>query len=279
MTSQLKVGYGFFKWIVFFWAVSNLQKKLNENYPPSPHSQCPLFFTSHRGTLGARLGFADLRNDLGCWGDGQEVHRLTNGGFSACIFIWGRESTPTLSWLSGLEGRRAAKGHQEWHCHSRLRPECGLAFKSCSFLSHQAPPCSAWSVCIVFCPLELDCTAYIAGEDLVVDLRTVNASPCKTNYWGRNSSSSFFTSSSLSFWRLLGGWTLSGCPLRLCIQAPGSAGGPRAESAEGPPGAGRSAGCTPDAAAVCLLSFCHYSSSCSCLYFTPVSQFLIMAFF
>lgn len=45
------------------------------------------------------------------------------------------------------------------------------------------------------CPMALKCIKYIAGSHLVICLRTVNGLPFKTNSWGRNSSSSFFTKS------------------------------------------------------------------------------------
>lgn len=63
------------------------------------------------------------------------------------------------------------------------------------FLSRQASPCSSSSAFLLFCPVALECIKYIAGSHLVICLRTVSASPFKTNSWGRNSSSAFFTKS------------------------------------------------------------------------------------
>lgn len=45
------------------------------------------------------------------------------------------------------------------------------------------------------------------------------------------------------------------------------------------PGPQCSTKCTPEVAAICLLSFCHYSSLYFCLYVILVSQLLIMFFF
>lgn len=133
----------------------------------------------------------------------------------------------------------------------------------------------------LFCSvLELECTSFIAGDGLVVGLRTVNASPCKTNYWGRNSSSSFFTSSSLLFWRLRHVDALW-LPTPVVHPGPGLCrGAPELNQQKARQEPATRPSCTPEASAICLLSFCHYSSLCSCLYFILlVSQLLIMVFF
>lgn len=63
------------------------------------------------------------------------------------------------------------------------------------FLSSPASPCSSSSAFLLFCPVALECIKYIAGSHLVIRLWTMSASPFKTNSWGRNRSSAFFTKS------------------------------------------------------------------------------------